>query len=158
MDGVLHNAACKPSVVDVLYGEKRDTNDSSCCVHYALQALSIFDVATSEPQSNAVSQDTLNGASVKGTCAESTGTVGLSSPVMQCSVRCSCFVLKRILCLLQMKLLSKDFGKHLLEVEDLLQKHTLLEADISVQADRVQTLNAAALKFTTIDGTSIPRP
>ncbi|XP_026769968.3 spectrin beta chain, non-erythrocytic 4 isoform X2 [Pangasianodon hypophthalmus] len=53
---------------------------------------------------------------------------------------------------MQMKLLSKDFGKHLLEVEDLLQKHTLQEADITVQADRVQTLNAAALKFTTIDG------
>lgn len=53
-----------------------------------------------------------------------------------------------------MKLLSKDFGKHLLEVEDLLQKHTLQEADITVQADRVQTLNTAALKFTTIDGIS----
>lgn len=58
-----------------------------------------------------------------------------------------------MLYLLQMKLLSKDFGKHLLEVEDLLQKHTLQEADITVQADRVQTLNAAALKFTSIDGT-----
>lgn len=56
-----------------------------------------------------------------------------------------------------MKLLSKDFGKHLLEVEDLLQKHTLQEADITVQAERVQTLNAAALKFTTIDGTSVLR-
>ncbi|KAK2848225.1 hypothetical protein Q7C36_009907, partial [Tachysurus vachellii] len=53
---------------------------------------------------------------------------------------------------MQMKLLSKDFGKHLLEVEDLLQKHTLQEADITVQAERVETLNAAALKFTTIDG------
>ncbi|KAK3548732.1 hypothetical protein QTP70_018462, partial [Hemibagrus guttatus] len=53
---------------------------------------------------------------------------------------------------MQMKLLSKDFGKHLLEVEDLLQKHALQEADIAVQAERVQTLNAAALKFTTIDG------
>uniref|UniRef100_A0A3P8Y6K5 Spectrin beta chain n=1 Tax=Esox lucius TaxID=8010 RepID=A0A3P8Y6K5_ESOLU len=51
-----------------------------------------------------------------------------------------------------MQLLSKDFGKHLLEVDDLLQKHSLQEADIAVQADRVQTLNTAALKFTTIDG------
>uniref|UniRef100_A0A8C1NSK7 Spectrin beta chain n=1 Tax=Cyprinus carpio TaxID=7962 RepID=A0A8C1NSK7_CYPCA len=50
------------------------------------------------------------------------------------------------------KLLSKDYGKHLLEVEDMLQKQSLQEADISIQADRVQTLNTAALKFTTIEG------
>uniref|UniRef100_A0A3B3RNV7 Spectrin beta chain n=1 Tax=Paramormyrops kingsleyae TaxID=1676925 RepID=A0A3B3RNV7_9TELE len=53
---------------------------------------------------------------------------------------------------IQMQLLSKDFGKHLLEVDDLLQKHSLQEADIAVQAERVQTLNTAALKFTTIEG------
>ncbi|KAL7878262.1 hypothetical protein AOLI_G00092360 [Acnodon oligacanthus] len=53
---------------------------------------------------------------------------------------------------MQVQLLSKDYGKHLLEVEDLLQKHGLQEADISVQAERVQTLNTAALKFTTIEG------
>uniref|UniRef100_A0A3Q3BGL2 Spectrin beta chain n=1 Tax=Kryptolebias marmoratus TaxID=37003 RepID=A0A3Q3BGL2_KRYMA len=52
----------------------------------------------------------------------------------------------------QVQLLSKDFGKHLLEVDDLLQKHGLQEADITVQAERVETLNAAALKFTTIEG------
>lgn len=52
----------------------------------------------------------------------------------------------------QVQLLSKDFGKHLLEVDDLLQKHSLQEADISVQAERVETLNAAALKFTTVEG------
>lgn len=62
-----------------------------------------------------------------------------------------------IFCLVQMKLLSKDFGKHLLEVEDLLHKHALQEADITIQADRVQTLNDAALKFTTIDGTFVLR-
>uniref|UniRef100_A0A672T265 Spectrin beta chain n=1 Tax=Sinocyclocheilus grahami TaxID=75366 RepID=A0A672T265_SINGR len=45
------------------------------------------------------------------------------------------------------RLLSPDFGKHLLEVEDLLQKHLLLEADIAVQAERVRSANAAALKF-----------
>uniref|UniRef100_A0A8C1EUN8 Spectrin beta chain n=1 Tax=Cyprinus carpio carpio TaxID=630221 RepID=A0A8C1EUN8_CYPCA len=45
------------------------------------------------------------------------------------------------------RLLSPDFGKHLLEVEDLLQKHSLLEADIAVQAERVRSANAAALKF-----------
>ncbi|NWR11132.1 SPTN4 protein, partial [Paradoxornis webbianus] len=35
-------------------------------------------------------------------------------------------------------LVSKDLGKHLLEVEDLLQKHGLLEADISAQTERYQ--------------------
>ncbi|XP_056623302.1 spectrin beta chain, erythrocytic isoform X2 [Triplophysa dalaica] len=45
------------------------------------------------------------------------------------------------------QLLSLDFGKHLLEVEDLLQKHLLVEADIAVQAERVRSANAAALKF-----------
>lgn len=54
--------------------------------------------------------------------------------------------------LFQAQLLSKDFGKHLLEVDDLMQKHSLQEADIAVQAERVETLNAAALKFTTIEG------
>ncbi|XP_031429734.1 spectrin beta chain, non-erythrocytic 4 [Clupea harengus] len=53
---------------------------------------------------------------------------------------------------MQIQLLSKDFGKHLLEVDDLLQKHSLQETDISVQAERVQTLNTAALKFTAIEG------
>uniref|UniRef100_A0A4W5QRX5 Spectrin beta chain, erythrocytic n=1 Tax=Hucho hucho TaxID=62062 RepID=A0A4W5QRX5_9TELE len=45
------------------------------------------------------------------------------------------------------RLLSPDFGKHLLEVDDLLQKHALVEADITVQAERVHNANAAALKF-----------
>ncbi|KAM9354581.1 LOW QUALITY PROTEIN: spectrin beta chain, erythrocytic [Pholidichthys leucotaenia] len=45
------------------------------------------------------------------------------------------------------RLLSPDFGKHLLEVEDLLQKHTLVENDIALQAERVQSASAAALKF-----------
>uniref|UniRef100_H3BDJ8 Spectrin beta chain n=1 Tax=Latimeria chalumnae TaxID=7897 RepID=H3BDJ8_LATCH len=53
---------------------------------------------------------------------------------------------------MQVLLLSKDFGKHLLEVDDLLQKHGLLEADITVQVDRVQALNTAALKFTEVKG------
>uniref|UniRef100_A0A672J1Q7 Spectrin beta chain n=1 Tax=Salarias fasciatus TaxID=181472 RepID=A0A672J1Q7_SALFA len=45
------------------------------------------------------------------------------------------------------RLLSPDFGKHLLEVEDLLQKHALVENDIALQAERVQNASAAALKF-----------
>ncbi|XP_006638477.2 spectrin beta chain, non-erythrocytic 1 isoform X1 [Lepisosteus oculatus] len=44
-------------------------------------------------------------------------------------------------------LLSQDYGKHLLGVEDLLQKHALVEADISIQADRVKAVNASAQKF-----------
>ncbi|KAG8448770.1 hypothetical protein GDO86_015726 [Hymenochirus boettgeri] len=49
---------------------------------------------------------------------------------------------------MQVALSSKDFGKHLLEVEDLLQKLCLLEADITAQTERVNSLNQAALKFT----------
>lgn len=52
----------------------------------------------------------------------------------------------------QAQLGSKESGKHLLEVEDLLQKHSLLEADVSAQAERVQALNAAALKFAELEG------
>ncbi|XP_053908842.1 LOW QUALITY PROTEIN: spectrin beta chain, non-erythrocytic 4-like [Cuculus canorus] len=53
---------------------------------------------------------------------------------------------------MQVLLVSKDLGKHLLEVEDLLQKHGLLEADIAAQAERVKALNAAALKFSELEG------
>ncbi|NXM00792.1 SPTN4 protein, partial [Tyrannus savana] len=49
-------------------------------------------------------------------------------------------------------LMSKDLGKHLLEVEDLLQKQGLLEADIAAQTERVQALNAAALTFSELEG------
>ncbi|XP_029927071.1 spectrin beta chain, non-erythrocytic 1-like isoform X1 [Myripristis murdjan] len=48
---------------------------------------------------------------------------------------------------MKMLLLSQDYGKHLLGVEDLLQKHTLVEADIGVQADRVRAVNNTAQKF-----------
>ncbi|KAM6922894.1 spectrin beta chain, non-erythrocytic 1-like isoform 1-T1 [Lycodopsis pacificus] len=48
---------------------------------------------------------------------------------------------------MKMMLLSQDYGKHLLGVEDLLQKHALVEADISIQADRVRTVNRNAQKF-----------
>ncbi|XP_048348815.1 spectrin beta chain, non-erythrocytic 4 isoform X2 [Sphaerodactylus townsendi] len=53
---------------------------------------------------------------------------------------------------MQVQLGSKELGKHLLEVADLLQKHSLLEADISAQTERVQALNAAALKFSELEG------
>ncbi|XP_004698710.1 spectrin beta chain, erythrocytic isoform X1 [Echinops telfairi] len=45
-------------------------------------------------------------------------------------------------------LLSAEFGKHLLEVEDLLQKHKLMEADIAIQGDKVKAITAATLQFT----------
>lgn len=47
----------------------------------------------------------------------------------------------------QMLLLSQDYGKHLLGVEDLLQKHALVEADIAIQADRVKAVNTNANKY-----------
>ncbi|KAK2510542.1 hypothetical protein Q9233_017636 [Columba guinea] len=49
-------------------------------------------------------------------------------------------------------LVSKEPGKHLLEAEDLLQKHGLLEADIAAQTERVRALNAAALRFSELEG------
>ena len=39
---------------------------------------------------------------------------------------------------LKLMTLSSDYGKHLLGVEDLLQKHSLVEADINVLGDRVR--------------------
>uniref|UniRef100_A0A8D0YPK5 Spectrin beta chain n=1 Tax=Sus scrofa TaxID=9823 RepID=A0A8D0YPK5_PIG len=45
-------------------------------------------------------------------------------------------------------LLSAEFGKHLLEAEDLLQKHKLMEADIAIQGDKVKAITAATLQFT----------
>ena len=46
--------------------------------------------------------------------------------------------------------MSEDYGKHLMGVEDLLQKHSLLEADINVVGERVKTVNSQASRF--IDG------
>ncbi|XP_055358641.1 spectrin beta chain, non-erythrocytic 1 isoform X5 [Betta splendens] len=48
---------------------------------------------------------------------------------------------------MKMLLLSQDYGKHLLGVEDLLQKHALVEADIGIQADRVRNVNSNAQRF-----------
>ncbi|KAG6920431.1 spectrin beta chain, non-erythrocytic 4-like, partial [Chelydra serpentina] len=59
---------------------------------------------------------------------------------------------------MQAPLLSREVGKHLLEVEDLLQKHTLLEADVAAQSERVQALNQAALKFCELEGRCGPGP
>lgn len=51
----------------------------------------------------------------------------------------------------QMLLLSQDYGKHLLGVEDLLQKHALVEADIAIQADRVKAVTSNANKYSVND-------
>ncbi|MEJ1273552.1 hypothetical protein NN561_004420 [Cricetulus griseus] len=45
------------------------------------------------------------------------------------------------------RLQSQDLGKHLAGVEDLLQLHELVEADITVQAERVRAVSASALRF-----------
>lgn len=50
-----------------------------------------------------------------------------------------------------MGLLSEDYGKHLLGVEDLLQKHSLVEGDIAAQADRVKNVNEQAELFLQLD-------
>ncbi|XP_063058796.1 spectrin family protein [Engraulis encrasicolus] len=46
------------------------------------------------------------------------------------------------------RLQSQDCGKHLHDVEDLLQKHNLVEADIFAQADRIKAVQASAQRFT----------
>ncbi|XP_013782687.1 spectrin beta chain-like isoform X2 [Limulus polyphemus] len=38
------------------------------------------------------------------------------------------------------RLLTEDYGKHLMGVEDLLQKHSLIEADINILAERVKSV------------------
>lgn len=44
-------------------------------------------------------------------------------------------------------MLSEDFGKHLMGVEDLLQKHSLVEADINVLGERVKAVIQHSQKF-----------
>ncbi|KAM8920870.1 spectrin beta chain, erythrocytic [Pelodytes ibericus] len=44
-------------------------------------------------------------------------------------------------------LVSQDYGKHLDEVEYLLQRHALTEVDISAQEDKVRSFTAAMLRF-----------
>uniref|UniRef100_A0A7N8X706 Spectrin beta chain n=1 Tax=Mastacembelus armatus TaxID=205130 RepID=A0A7N8X706_9TELE len=46
---------------------------------------------------------------------------------------------------------SPDSGKHLHDVLDLLQKHTLVEADISAQAERIKAVQGAAQRFTSYE-------
>ncbi len=46
---------------------------------------------------------------------------------------------------LKLRLLTDDYGKHLLGVEDLLQKHSLVEADINVLGERVKQVFSQCL-------------
>ena len=47
----------------------------------------------------------------------------------------------------QMSLQSEDYGKHLLSVQDLLEKCSLLEADIVTINERIKAINSQANKF-----------
>lgn len=51
----------------------------------------------------------------------------------------------------QSRLQSPDSGKHLHDVLDLLQKHTLVEADISAQAEGIKAVQGAAQRFTSYE-------
>lgn len=42
---------------------------------------------------------------------------------------------------------SEDYGKHLLDVENLLHKHSLVESQIQSQGECVQKINNVAQKF-----------
>ncbi|XP_030854304.1 spectrin beta chain, non-erythrocytic 1 isoform X1 [Strongylocentrotus purpuratus] len=44
-------------------------------------------------------------------------------------------------------LLSEDYGKHLMGVEDLIQKHNMLESDIVVYGEQVTNVNNQAAKY-----------
>nr|XP_034832695.1 spectrin beta chain isoform X2 [Maniola hyperantus] len=48
---------------------------------------------------------------------------------------------------IKMRLLTDDYGKHLMGVEDLLQKHALVEADINVLGERVKVVVGHSQRF-----------
>ncbi|XP_077282982.1 spectrin beta chain isoform X2 [Arctopsyche grandis] len=48
---------------------------------------------------------------------------------------------------IKLRLLTDDYGKHLMGVEDLLQKHSLVEADINVLGERVKTVVQQSQRF-----------
>lgn len=54
---------------------------------------------------------------------------------------------------LKMRVLSDDYGKHLIGVEDLLQKHSLVEADINVLGERVKQVAQHSQRFLDEDKT-----
>ncbi|NWR39546.1 SPTB1 protein, partial [Tachuris rubrigastra] len=52
----------------------------------------------------------------------------------------------------KVQLASPESGKHLLEAEELLQTHRLLEADMAMQAETTRAISAAALCFADAEG------
>lgn len=48
---------------------------------------------------------------------------------------------------IKLRLLTDDYGKHLMGVEDLLQKHLLVEADINILGERVKTVVQNSQRF-----------
>lgn len=48
---------------------------------------------------------------------------------------------------LQSSFYAEDLGRHLLAVEDLLQKHSLVEAHIASQGDTIKKLNNQAQSY-----------
>ncbi|NWU87304.1 SPTB1 protein, partial [Onychorhynchus coronatus] len=52
----------------------------------------------------------------------------------------------------KVQLASPESGKHLLEAEELLQTHRLLEADMAMQAETTRAISAAALRFANAEG------
>ncbi|KAJ7416073.1 Spectrin beta chain, erythrocytic [Willisornis vidua] len=52
----------------------------------------------------------------------------------------------------KVQLTSSESGKHLLEAEELLQTHRLLEADMAIQAEKTRTISTAALQFANAEG------
>ncbi|OQV17845.1 Spectrin beta chain [Hypsibius exemplaris] len=53
---------------------------------------------------------------------------------------------------LKIRLVSDDYGRHLLDVEELIQKHSLLDNDIAVIGDRVKAVNNTARRFIDDEG------
>ncbi|NXM07792.1 SPTB1 protein, partial [Tyrannus savana] len=52
----------------------------------------------------------------------------------------------------KVQLASPESGKHLLEAEELLQTHRLLEADMAMQGETARAISAAALRFADAEG------
>ncbi|NXW55501.1 SPTB1 protein, partial [Eurystomus gularis] len=52
----------------------------------------------------------------------------------------------------KVQLASPESGKHLLEAEELLQTHRLLERDMALHAEKTRAISAAALRFADADG------
>lgn len=57
---------------------------------------------------------------------------------------------------LKTRLVSDDYGRHLLDVEELIQKHLMLDNDIAVIGDRVKAVNNTARRFVDDEGIGMP--